>query len=322
MTLSDFIDSVLQAVKIPFSLLFDGNEQERVYYPFLISAIVLSFFIYKKGKYKSSFSKYLFNSKIWMGESARVDYYFIFLNAFVKVFILSPFVFSSFYFALVISDVLLRFIGEYTLTESMTWLIILYTGSLLVVKDLFVFLIHYAMHKIPLLWNFHKVHHSATTMNPFTQFRIHPVELILNNCTALFAISLVTGIFDYLSSDGIGVYTAIGSNIFLLLFKYAGANLRHSHVKFKYPRFLEKLLISPYQHQIHHSTNPRFFNKNMGSILAIWDRLFGTLSLSDEVKHLRFGLGVKDEIAAGNFWANLFLPFVSFLKSIFSKKHS
>ena len=42
----------------------------------------------------------------------------------------------------------------------------------------------------------------------------------------------------------------------------------------------EYLLISPYQHQIHHSDNPKHFNKNMGSKLAIWDWMFGTLVLS------------------------------------------
>ena len=72
---------------------------------------------------------------------------------------------------------------------------------------------------------------------------------------------------------------------------FFGANLRHSHVKLKYPSILEHIFISPYQHQIHHSSNSKHFDKNMGSKLAVWDYLFGTLILSKETSKLRFGLG-------------------------------
>ena len=67
---------------------------------------------------------------------------------------------------------------------------------------------------------------------------------------------------------------------------FFGANLRHSHVKLKYPSFLEYIFISPHQHQIHHSDNPIHFNKNMGSKLAIWDWLLGTLVLSLSLIHI------------------------------------
>ena len=36
------------------------------------------------------------------------------------------------------------------------------------------------MHKIPILWEFHKIHHSATSLNPITQYRLHPLELLIN----------------------------------------------------------------------------------------------------------------------------------------------
>ena len=79
--------------------------------------------------------------------------------------------------------------------------------------------------------------------------------------------------------------------MFSFIFLLFGANLRHSHVKLRYPKIIEYLLISPYQHQIHHSDNPKHFNKNMGSKLAIWDWMFGTLVLSKSASKIKFGIG-------------------------------
>ena len=115
--------------------------------------------------------------------------------------------------------------------------IIFYTITLTLVNDFLSYLIHFALHKIPILWEFHKVHHSATTMNPMTQYRIHPVELILNNARGIIGFGVVTGIFDYYSNHELDTVVFIGANIFTFLFMFFGANLRHSHVKLKYPSF-------------------------------------------------------------------------------------
>jgi len=97
------------------------------------------------------------------------------------------------------------------------------------------------------------------------------------------------------------------------LFYFFGANLRHSHVKLKYFSFLEYIFISPYQHQIHHSNNQQHFDSNLGSRLAIWDYLFGTLIKSKEVKELKFGLGEEDQ-HYDSFSKNLLNPFVNIIK--------
>ena len=70
-----------------------------------------------------------------------------------------------------------------------------------------------------------------------------------------------------------------------------GANLRHSHVPLSYGRRLEQVLISPLQHQIHHSIAIEHQNRNFGSKFAIWDRMFGTLITAKQVElPLRFGV--------------------------------
>ena len=81
----------------------------------------------------------------------------------------------------------------------------------------------------------------------------------------------------------------------VFIFNVTGSNLRHSHVPIFYWKWLERILISPAQHQIHHSTLPRHFDKNFGAILAIWDWIGGSLHLSEPETKLEFGVSKKVE---------------------------
>ena len=58
---------------------------------------------------------------------------------------------------------------------------------------------------------------------------------------------------------------------------FFGATLHHSHIWLTYGRMLEHVFISPAQHQVHHSTDPQHYDRNFGTMLALWDWLFGTL---------------------------------------------
>jgi sterol desaturase/sphingolipid hydroxylase (fatty acid hydroxylase superfamily) len=223
---------------------------------------------------------------------------------------IGPFLILGLYLSFYTKEFLLQVFGypEYQMTGVGGALA--YTIVLFVARDFVSFIVHWAMHHWPILWRFHQVHHSAEVLNPVTQYRIHPVELVINNFSNLLVIGLVTGIFDFLASGKLPLWEILGVNGFTFLFLAIGANLRHSHVKFTYPSFLEKFIISPVQHQIHHSDSPEHFNRNLGSALAIWDRIFGTLLLSRDVQRLRFGLG-KNGPQSTSFWENLWVPFVS-----------
>jgi sterol desaturase/sphingolipid hydroxylase (fatty acid hydroxylase superfamily) len=173
------------------------------------------------------------------------------------------------------------------------------------------------MHKVPFLWEFHKIHHSATVLNPFTQYRIHPIELIINNIRGIIIKGFVTGLFMYLANGNISLLTFITVNVFNFIFLFWGANLRHSNVKLKYFNFLEYILISPFQHQIHHSNDPKHYDTNMGSRLAIWDYLFKTLVRSKSVNQIQYGLGEKEDPKYNTFFKNLFIPFINLFKRYF-----
>ena len=76
--------------------------------------------------------------------------------------------------------------------------------------------------------------------------------------------------------------------MFGVMFNFAAANLRHSHIWISFGR-LEKIFISPAQHQIHHSVGHS--NANLGSIFSVWDGLLGTRTYSGQKRELEFGLG-------------------------------
>ena len=307
-SLEEFLILVKEILYLPVGMIIDTHK--RVHWFYLLFSLGLCYLVFRSAKDRSSFIKYVFPKKIWWGESAKVDYYFIFLNSAVKVLLLGPVLVWGLELAFWTRDNCYRFFGDGEYFESKIGLFIAYTIVLTVTKDFLSFLIHYLMHRLPLLWQFHKTHHSATTLSPFTQYRIHPIELILNNLFALIGFGLVTGVFDWMSTNGIHLSTVLGSNFLLVIWRFLGANLRHSHVKLKFPSWLEKWFISPYQHQIHHSDNPSFFNKNLGSMLAIWDYCFGTLARSKEIAKIRFGLGKQEYHLHRSFWSLTLKPFV------------
>src|SRR5690606_34693681 len=85
--------------------------------------------------------------------------------------------------------------------------------------------------------------------------------------------------------------TLFGSNVIFALFHLLGSNLRHSHIWWSFGPTLSRILISPAQHQIHHSKAPQHWNRNYGEVFALWDWLFGTLYVPGPQREpLEFGI--------------------------------
>jgi len=311
----ELTDKITEALQLPTSYLLDPGR--RIYVLYLLSSTLLAYYVWHQSKVQYSFFKYIFNKKIWTSNSALIDYLFIFFNGFIKIFIIVPYLILGLTFAYYVDEYLTSYFGIVNVNLDSYTILILYTFVFTVLNDFGSFLVHYAMHKMPILWEFHKIHHSATVLNPITQYRLHPIELIINNCKGIIVFGLTTGIFDFITEHQVNKVLFLGANVFSFLFLFWGSNLRHSHVKLRYFPILEYIFISPLQHQIHHSDNPKHFDKNMGAKLAIWDWLFGTLIRSKHVNKLKFGLGTRDNMNYDTFSKNLFMPF----KNIFSKKN-
>lgn len=151
------------------------------------------------------------------------------------------------------------------------------TIMLFLAYELGYWLNHYLSHRIPFLWEFHKVHHSATVLTPLTNFRVHPVYMcIFLNILAVF-IGTANGVGDYIFGQATHQYVLSENNIILVFFIYLYVHLQHTQLWISFTGWLGHLFMSPAHHQIHHSRNPAHFNKNLGSCLALWDWLFGTL---------------------------------------------
>lgn len=144
------------------------------------------------------------------------------------------------------------------------------------------------MHTYSWLWEFHKFHHSAETLNPFTVYRVHPVESILLNSFGGICSGLVTGIFVYFF-PAITMYSFLGVNFGLFLF-HIYSNLRHTQVWISFSNALSYILLSPAQHQIHHSKKELHQNKNYGAIFGFWDYFANSIYIPKEREKLEFGL--------------------------------
>jgi sterol desaturase/sphingolipid hydroxylase (fatty acid hydroxylase superfamily) len=165
---------------------------------------------------------------------------------------------------------------------------------LFLAQDLGRYCNHYLHHETRCLWPFHAVHHSAEVMTPITFMRAHPfyyavqaiiISVLVGVVSALVLWGLVGRIENWIIYAG-----ALAFNAYV----FFGANIRHSHIWLSYGRVVEHILISPAQHQIHHSSDPKHHDKNYGEVFAIWDWIFGTLYIPDGYEELEFGLADRD----------------------------
>jgi len=123
---------------------------------------------------------------------------------------------------------------------------------------------HLAMHRWPLLWRLHKVHHTDLDFDVTTAVRFHPVEIILSLVYKVIIISLLGP-------------PALAVLIFELILS-TSALFNHGNIMIpvRWDKRLRWLLVTPDMHRIHHSSTQTETDSNFGFSISIWDRLFGT----------------------------------------------
>ncbi len=147
-------------------------------------------------------------------------------------------------------------------------------------------------------------------ITPFTVQRVHPLEGCVNALRGTLTLGVVTGAFIWLFPGRVRGWEILGVDAIGFLFALGGANLRHSHVWLSYGPTLESVLVSPAQHQIHHSADPRHYDRNFGAALAVWDAIFGTLYVAREREKLRFGLAEGDKNHRDDLVSSIVSPLV------------
>jgi len=169
--------------------------------------------------------------------------------------------------------------------------------------DLFAYFAHVLLHKSWLGWQFHRVHHSESTVDVTTAFRQHPGESVWRILWQLAAILIF----------GIPLWVVI---VYLVL---AGLNAQMEHANIRMngnlDRFLRLIVVTPHMHKVHHSRDQRETDSNYSNIFSFWDRLFGTYTPEIDFGKLRYGLDGFDDKERQSLRGLLKMPFISYTRA-------
>ncbi len=167
-----------------------------------------------------------------------------------------------------------------------------------VILDFAVWFQHLLLHRIPLLWRMHKVHHSDRDLDATSAIRFHPFELVVST---LYKSALVFLL-------GVPVLIALAFELWL------NANALFNHSNIQLPKWLDKILrpfiVTPDMHFVHHSVIVSEQNKNFGFALSLWDRLFGQYQAESVVGQDKQVVGLEEaqDSAPGKIGWSLMLP--------------
>ena len=316
MMLDTLFSPLIATAELIANYLVDANQRIYWLYSLIAIGMAVGVFYYKKLSYKA-----LFSPKIWWHPSARHDYVIFFINRLLKTLGVIPVLLVMAPLAIGFSGWLENIFGTHTFLNLPSWIIVgIFTLVLFVIDDFTRFLLHYILHKVPFLWEFHKVHHSAKVLTPITIYRSHPVESLLYSARMILSQGIAVGICYYFFGPTLSMFDVLGANVFVFAFNIMGSNLRHSHVWLSWGNNLENWFISPAQHQIHHSDKRIHIDCNFGSALAIWDKAFKCLILASTVSHPQnINVGLGKSFTQHNTLLGIYLkPFIGALKALFS----
>jgi sterol desaturase/sphingolipid hydroxylase (fatty acid hydroxylase superfamily) len=169
------------------------------------------------------------------------------------------------------------------------WIDSLFLLSGLVARDFASFYLHYVQHKVPLLWTFHKVHHAPPTLIPATARRLHPLDELANVLAEGLLLGSVIGVQAWCTGQPAQALIMAATVLYTLINMLLFAPLRHSHIDLRLGA-LERVVLSPAHHQMHHSVEFAHWDRNFGSIFSFWDRLWGTFLVPGPHGSFRLGL--------------------------------
>lgn len=167
-----------------------------------------------------------------------------------------------------------------------------------IVLDLWRYWEHRFYHQFSLLWRLHRVHHSDTEIDVTTAERHHPIDLLVGTLV-LMALTSALG----LPAAGLAIYLLAATVVSL----WSHANLTLPE---RLDRALRRVVVTPSLHAVHHSSLQAQTDTNYGSVLTVWDRLFGTYSDPATTWVQRFGLEYFAGPRDTRLWRVLQQPFL------------
>lgn len=163
--------------------------------------------------------------------------------------------------------------------------------------DYSMYLWHILLHRTPLLWRFHNVHHTDLDMDLTTALRFHFGEMIFS-----------------IGFRGLFVLFSGASPLTVILYELASElaiNFHHSNWKLPigFERVLNKVVVTPRMHGIHHSIVRGETDSNYATVFSWWDRLHHTLNLQVAQQDLQIGVPAYRDPAELTAWQLLLMPF-------------
>jgi sterol desaturase/sphingolipid hydroxylase (fatty acid hydroxylase superfamily) len=232
--------------------------------------------------------------RIIFNRSTGADLFYYLVNTFAVAGLIGWALISSVTVSDVVVGVLRASFGPTTPSTAPEWA--LRAGMTLAAflgYELAYYIDHYLKHKIPFLWEFHKVHHTAEVLTPLTVFRVHPIDTLIFIDVVALVTGLFQGMFSYAAGTSISIYAIDQANVITVAFLFLLAPLQHSQFWIPFTGLTGRILLSPAHHQIHHSCDAAHYDRNLGSCLAIFDWMFGTLGVPPK-KPLRLKFGVAE----------------------------
>lgn len=277
------------------ALLFVADPASPLYWVYVASTLMFAYlgwsrFERRHGEGFRAFRARHFGAALWGHASARVDYRYYVVNMLVFSLAIVPLLLSSAWLSDLLHNALAYWFGTGPGWTAGIGAKLALTLLFFVAYDFGRWLAHTLLHDMPLLWEFHKVHHSAEVLTPFTAFRVHPLDLFITLSVPALTTAPVLGLFAWLYPQALTAYSFLGVNLVIGLSGLI-ANLKHWQVWFRYGP-LDGWWISPAHHQIHHSADPRHWGRNRGFELGCWDRWYGSLHIpARENEVAQYGLG-------------------------------
>lgn len=150
-----------------------------------------------------------------------------------------------------------------------------YWITLILVQDFLYWFLHAIGHHVRFFWAMHVTHHSSAHFNLTTGFRSTVFEPFYR-------------VFFYLPLAFMG-FTATDILVAYLITQIYG-NLVHTQYQINFPKWYEYAFVTPSHHRVHHASNIRYLDKNMGMVLIVWDRWFGTFQAELPDDEIKYGL--------------------------------
>ncbi len=168
-----------------------------------------------------------------------------------------------------------------------------------VIRDFFVYWQHRIEHEWPMLWQFHKTHHSQAIMTPLASFRFPIIDRAFDAATLAIPAALVT--------------SNVEAPLIVVFVLQLHDILNHSDLGWTYGWF-GHVINSPAFHEVHHSSAPEHVDHNYSNLFSVWDHLFGTYAPRG-TGELHYGL--VHETLPESYLGQIFVPLVGLWRLYF-----